>query len=1205
MKGKSLTVRFIMLAGLLAIAVLALYRQPLKLGMDLEGGHSLTFKVDTGGSRSQLDDVIDTLKERVDPQGVMNLEWRASGADRIEVRMPVGSARAREAQLEYLKALEALTERNITPAFIRQVVAAKPEDREALIAGKVGAEGRRADLLRQATRLADQAAAEQAKIAAPLNKLKAELAELRLADEPSIEAIDAKQAEIDALTEVRDVARGTYRQTVRELRNTNIRPNRLAAFLKLYDPPKVARQMKPADVAERKAKFDEQLDKLREDYPRAADEITEVADLYKRWADIRGRLDDPEDLIRLIRKAGVLEFRIAPKLKGGTVTVDPQELHRYREELTERGPDAARNRGADFQWFKIRDPKEVEKLGGLIVEEWAADQYILLSNRPDSRLLQTKDGPQWTLTEAKPRFDADKDGWVVDFRLDPRGGRLFADLTGNHVQENMAILLDDEVYSAPNILQRIKDKGVITGKFTRDDVRDLCRTLTAGALRAKVNPTPIAMDSIGPTLGQANIDRGWRAGWIGLIGVVVFMLIYYWFAGLVADFALAVNLLLILAAMATFNVIFTLPGIAGLILTIGIAVDANVLIFERLREERRTRADMYTAIGNAYSRAFTAIIDGNATTFLVCIILYWVGTQEIKGFATTLGIGIAFSLFTSLLVTRWIFYLVHPAKWNTSMAGLVGTPSINWFAKRRIFWVVSAALIVAGVVSIVQRRSTILGIEFSKGTRAVFRLNDDALIDGKLPDDFLVEQKVQSVAAELDIARMVGQGVQVNELRTETRVADFIQTYDATANGGNGDGVVSAAEWEAQGRDPEAFAMLDADGDGSLGSAELAATLPEPRYQVTSSEPDYEQVRRVIDTAFRGQLSSLTKLDFTLLADEPIGGLNLSAGPNGVLELTEQLLDENPTAGGEFREEIADNIGGVLMAFRLNDPEQAMTAAELTQRLRNTRLQAGRDDVQVVQTRILPLTAGGGANRFVQFGVIVRSDDVTPDSEAWDDFTRAERDLLVDALNSERALESLANFDAAMTAKATQRAIIAIILSWLGIIGYLWLRFGSARWGLAAVLCLIHDTLIVVGLVGICGLVAHTAIGKALLIDSFKIDLAIIAAVLTVIGYSVNDTIVVFDRIRENRKKSVTLSPVILNRSINQTLARTLLTSCTTLIVVVVMYIWGGDGIHGFSFTLLAGVLFGTYSSIAIASPLLLGFKEALVAKATMPAKGK
>jgi SecD/SecF fusion protein len=200
-----------------------------------------------------------------------------------------------------------------------------------------------------------------------------------------------------------------------------------------------------------------------------------------------------------------------------------------------------------------------------------------------------------------------------------------------------------------------------------------------------------------------------------------------------------------------------------------------------------------------------------------------------------------------------------------------------------------------------------------------------------------------------------------------------------------------------------------------------------------------------------------------------------------------------------------------------------------------------------------------------------------------------------DALAREESLPVL-NFDQAIAGEAARKAIMAIIFSWLAIVLYLWLRFGSLQWGIAAVICLVHDVLIVLGLVALSGYVYNT-FGEVLGIQAFKVDLAMIAALLTVIGYSVNDTIVVFDRIRENRGKMTTITPQVLNSSVNQTLARTLLTSTTTLIVVLVMYIFGGAGIRAFSFALLMGVLFGTYSSIAIASPLLMGFKKAVTAK--------
>jgi SecD/SecF fusion protein len=185
-----------------------------------------------------------------------------------------------------------------------------------------------------------------------------------------------------------------------------------------------------------------------------------------------------------------------------------------------------------------------------------------------------------------------------------------------------------------------------------------------------------------------------------------------------------------------------------------------------------------------------------------------------------------------------------------------------------------------------------------------------------------------------------------------------------------------------------------------------------------------------------------------------------------------------------------------------------------------------------------------------------------------------------------------------MAGQSKQRAVMAVVLAWLAIIVYLWVRFGQARWGLAAVLCLVHDVTIIVGLVAASGWLATTLVGKALGIESFKIDMAMVAAVLTVIGYSVNDTIVVFDRIRENRGRLMAATRQVINASINQTLSRTLLTSATTLEVIVVMYIWGGQGIHGFNFALLAGILFGTYSSIAVASPMLMGFREMVISRA-------
>jgi SecD/SecF fusion protein len=274
-----------------------------------------------------------------------------------------------------------------------------------------------------------------------------------------------------------------------------------------------------------------------------------------------------------------------------------------------------------------------------------------------------------------------------------------------------------------------------------------------------------------------------------------------------------------------------------------------------------------------------------------------------------------------------------------------------------------------------------------------------------------------------------------------------------------------------------------------------------------------------------------------------------------------------------------------------------MTTRAFQERIENTQMQPGF--AERVQNRIKVLSLSGPeqepASDFAIFSRPGRAVEGT-EVQSKEVLARELDELLAESLKREEAIVAI-NFDAAIASGAAQSAIFAIIMSWLAIVLYVWVRFGSIRWGLAAVVCLIHDVVIVVGLLAASVWIADTALGGILGIGSFKVDLAMVAAILTVIGYSVNDTIVVFDRIRENRGKLASVSSMALNASVNQTLGRTLLTSTTTLIVVLIMYIAGGAAIRPFSFALLVGVLFGTYSSIAIASPLLMGFRKALVFK--------
>ena len=245
---------------------------------------------------------------------------------------------------------------------------------------------------------------------------------------------------------------------------------------------------------------------------------------------------------------------------------------------------------------------------------------------------------------------------VVSMSFDSVGRRKFAQVTGDHIGEHLAILLDNKVQSAPVIQDQIIGNAIIQGSFTYEEASYLSNILKAGAFPVGVQ---IAEErTVGPTLGQESIDDGVLAALIGLGGVLIFMVIYYRFSGIIAIVALVFNMLIILGALAGFGAALTLPGIAGLVLTIGMSVDANVLVFERIREELRTGKTVWTAITSGYQRAFITILDANLTTFFTALVLYHFGTGPIKGFAVTLGIGILASMFTAIIVTREIYGLV-------------------------------------------------------------------------------------------------------------------------------------------------------------------------------------------------------------------------------------------------------------------------------------------------------------------------------------------------------------------------------------------------------------------------------------------------------------------------------------------------------------------------------------------------------------------
>ena len=1224
MNAKNLPLKFAFLALLVAVCIWSLSVKGLKEGIDLRGGHSLTFQIRTNADEvnrlktrqddlkekiekantdeektalldaikriesdlaqairdeatdaSLAEDMIRILKERVDPLGLRMLEWRPVGANRFEVRMPAGNPKTQEAKNAYRRAIQALESRNIEKSHLRAL-----EQKRTTIEKLAGGDKKLTGLL------GDLLAAFEKKSKADDTNIQKYTSDWELAESKVLEYNIATQA-------LRSILSGYVRQT---------------------DLNKVRNQPKARTALEGRLEgYNNSIKSFLDDHkdnPDRTAAINKVITLYKAWADMRQELEDPSDLMRLITKAGALEFRIAPVLAGSASekqeAFPDSERIRYikilHDTLDKEGPQGLARRTDRYMWFPIRGDRK-SGYASMVTSDYGGQRYLLLSNFKGKTLLQRRDAGRWALTNAFWSND-DKGMPAVGFRMDDAGAKFLHALTSNNKGEHMAILLDSEVYSAPVIQSTISSSGIITmGTFNSEEVNSLIKILRAGSLPAKLIEVPVAESSFGPTFGEANREMGFRAGIIGLIAVAAFMCIYYMTAGVVAIIALVLNIVLVLGVMSLIGAVFTLPGIAGIILTVGIAVDANVLIFERLREEQQRGTAIRRAMANAYERAFSAIFDANITTLITCLILGWVGTEEVRGFAVTLAFGVMFSMFTALVVTRWIFQLlldrniiVKPL----NMLHIIGVPKVNWMAKRHFFWVLSISMVVIGIFSMLGQGKNLLGIEFSAGTQAVVTFKDDALIDGKLPDAELVRTRFMTGVNKLAVENHDEYGKLAETSKIETRydykkVGRFVDARDS-----DNDKKITLAEFKALPRaNVDFFKLIDTNSDNTLDSDELQG-LPETSYQITTTEVSVPKISKIATDTFgaslKRRISYLPKSaenanGYVVVKGAAIPELDLESNAEGYAAV-------RPRSNTVHTGTTEDFSGGVVITIREFSPK--MTAREFQERIENTQLQP--DFAAKTQNRVKVVALGGtDAGVSADFAIFSRTGQTAQKAEtAASDLSI----LLAASLHRDEAIVAI-NFDAAIASGAAQSAIIAIIMSWIAIVLYVWVRFGSIRWGLAAVVCLIHDVVIVVGLLAASVWMADTALGGLLGIGSFKIDLAMVAAILTVIGYSVNDTIVVFDRIRENRGKLASVSVMALNSSINQTLGRTLLTSATTLIVVVIMYVAGGDAIRPFSFALLVGVLFGTYSSVAIASPLLMGLRKALVARTAGMTEGQ
>lgn len=577
------------------------------------------------------------------------------------------------------------------------------------------------------------------------------------------------------------------------------------------------------------------------------------------------------------------------------------------------------------------------------------------------------------ITNAKQDYDPITGKPDVSMQMNAAGARKWRDLTAANVGERVAIILDNFVYSAPNVNQEISGgNSSISGNFSIEEAQDLASVLKAGKLPAPTNIIEEAV--VGASVGSDAVRAGVISSLVGLIAVLLFVLLYYNQAGWIANVALLVNLILLLGVMASFGATLTLPGIAGMVLSVGMSVDANVLIYERVKEELNEGKGFAEAIKNGFRFAMPSILDSNVTTLITGIILFIFGTGLVLGFATTLLIGIFTSLFCAIFVSRLIFdFYIKKGKtvkfftaWTERMFKDTGIDFVN---KRRVFYMISLGIILAGAISI-GIKGFGLGVDFKGG---------------------------------------------------RTYVAKF---------------------------------------ENSIST---------------------EEVRNAMETALEGASAEV----------KTFGGFDQVK-----ITTAYQIDNVNP----DVEREIESKISGAIADINGNK------------------------------------------------GEVVSSSKVGP---------------------------TIANDTIWSSLKAI---LYSLILTFL----YIYVRFRSLAFSFGAVVALFHDVLVILGIFSIF---------NGILPFSLDVDQAFVGAVLTLMGYSMNDTVVVFDRVREylndKRRAKEDISTVI-NNALNSTLSRTAVTGIATLLVLLILLIFGGETIRGFIFAMFLGVIVGTYSSLYIAAPIVV-----------------
>ncbi|MGL4463081.1 MAG: protein translocase subunit SecD, partial [Planctomycetia bacterium] len=702
------------------------------------------------------------------------------------------------------------------------------------------------------------------------------------------------------------------------------------------------------------------------------------------------------------------------------------------------------------------------------------NHYVLL-------VVDTYDVTGRYLTRVEPTVHQGKPG--ISFSFDAKGASKFYRLTSDYQKEPdgykhmLGVVLDNRLRSAPTLDERISGNGVISGSFTQVEVEALKKILTAGQLPYALNKEPETQFQIGPTLGRDTINSGLFCIALSLASVLAFIVYYYRVAGMVAVVALLMNLLFTIALLVLFKATWTLPGLAGLVLTVGMSVDANVLIFERIREELENGGTLKAALRTGYEKAWTTIFDSNLTTVITALVLYAIGTDQVKGFAITLIIGLATGIFCAVSVTRVIFNFLDERRFvrTLKMHKWLAHPNIDFFKYTGRWLTASAAMILVGGALFATRGAANFDIDFTGGTMASLRFKTAMSTDQvrRIAGDVLTDVSVEEVRLSDDPTpgrRFV--------VRTTERDTAAPQTDAKTET-------------------------VDASSVRRRLAAAFKDYLVLPSFEVVG-EPTVIAAAPVAEAA---KPAETKPADAKTEEAKPADAKAAEAKPEEA-KPAEAKPAEVKTAG--VPGDLAPFLGGKEVLVKLDEPRPA------------TFLRAHLEE---------SLRAAGFPNPEALFGLapvgkaVVRQGAVGPEYPEYRLGTRGDLGKMLADLKTNLAaspeFDQFNQFGPQVAGDTKNQAVAAILLSWLGILIYVWFRFGSWSFGVAGIAALVHDVMVAVGMLALVSFLgANFPALNAVFISDMKINLNVVASLLTLIGYSINDKIVIFDRIREVRGPS-------------------------------------------------------------------------------------